>query len=151
MKPFAQNKKVRHEYTIMDTFVAGMSITGSEVKAIRDGRISLKESYVKVKNNQAFLVQAHISRPDYLNAFMKFEEVRERRLLLNKAELRTLQKAVDKDGLTVMALKAFQPQGAKTIKLEIALCKGKRDYDKRETLKRKQQDMDAKRSMSEKY
>lgn len=151
MKQFASNKKVKFDYEIVKNYVAGMSLIGPEVKAIREGRISLKESFIKIVNNEAYLVQAHISRPTYLDSFTKFNETRQRKLLLTKAELRELQQAVTQKGLTVMALSCFQPDNAKNIKLSIAICKGKRDYDKRETLKRKQQELDSKRAMSERY
>ena len=149
MKAYNNNRKVKHEYEIIKKFTAGVSLIGAEVKSIRNSRISLKEAYIKIKDSQAFLVQAHITKPDYLDGFTKFDETRARRLLLTKNELSELQKAVTQDGLTVMPLSIYQPDGGKKIKMDIAICKGKKLYDKRETLKRKTQEMDAKREMKD--
>ena len=148
-KIYGNNKKVRHDYHILETFTAGISLIGPEVKSIRNGTISLKESYVKIKDNQAFLMQAHVNKPDYLDGFTNFDETRPRQLLLTKKELKDLQKTVKDTGITVMALQIFQPDEGKNIKLQIAVCKGKKDYDKRESLKQKDADMATKRAMKE--
>lgn len=149
MTLFGNNKQVRHNYEVLETFVAGIVLQGAEVKSIRAGKISLKESFIRVKNGEAWLVQAHVGRPDYLDAFTKFNETSDRKLLLTKKEILFLQQEVTQQGLTVMPLKIYQPDDARKIKLEIALCKGKQLHDKRETLKRKQQEMDTKREMKD--
>lgn len=149
MKAYANNKAVRHNYHIRETYTAGISLEGGEVKSVRNGQISLKESYIRVKDNQAFLVQAHIAKPGYLDGFTKFNETRDRRLLLTKKELKQLQKAVQEPGKTVMALQIFQPDDAKKIKIQIAVCEGKQLFDKRNDLKTKAQEMDTKRALKD--
>lgn len=135
MKIFANNKAVKFNFTVLETFVAGVMLIGAEVKSIRANRISLKESFIRVKDGEAWLVQAHIAKPEYLDAFTKYDETRDRKLLLTKRELTFLQQEVSQAGLTVMPTLMYQPDDSGKVKLEIVLCKGKQLHDKRHSLK----------------
>lgn len=149
MKIFGNNKQVKFNFTILETFVAGIVLNGGEVKSIRANRISLKESFIRVKNGEAWLVQAHVSRPEYLDAFTKFDETQDRKLLLTKKEIKFLQEEVSQAGLTVMPTMIYQPEDSGKIKLEIVLCKGKQLHDKRESLKEADIKRETDRAMKE--
>jgi len=141
------NKKVNFEYEILESIEAGIVLIGAEVKGIVNNNISLKESYVKIINGEVFLIGAHISIPTYANPFSNIEETRDRKLLLHKREINKLQEKAQENGLTLVARKIYTNNGK--IKVEVCLVRGKKLYDKRETLKRKQQDMDAKRALKD--
>jgi len=145
---YNRNRKATHSYHLTDHYIAGMVLEGPEVKAIRDSRISLKEAYVKISNGEAFLMQAHISKPENF-AYGHFDEVRPRKLLLTKKEIRELDVATQENGITIVPLKIFQPDSSDSIKLEIAVGRGKRDYDKRNSLKEKQQNIDTARALKD--
>ena len=141
-KKVAVNKKAYHDYEIIEKFEAGMVLMGSEVKSIREGRISLKDSYVDIRSKEAFLVSVHIS--PYTNAsYNNHEPERERKLLLHKQELKKLDKKVKTRGVTVVPLKVFIT-GKGLVKVEIALAKGKAAYDKKQLIKER----DIKREVS---
>jgi SsrA-binding protein len=148
---YAKNKKAYHDYAIIESFTAGLSLLGTEVKSIRSSNIQLRGSYCYIKDNRIFLTDAHISRPSYLRVNQHFEESREIPLLVTKSELKKITEKVKEKGISLVITKIFQPEDSKKIKAELALVKGKKEYDKRETLKRKQADIDAKREMSQKY
>jgi SsrA-binding protein len=126
------NKKAFHDYEIIEKLEAGMTLLGSEVKAIREGRVNLKDSYVDMKEEEAFLVNAHIG--PYSNAsYNNHEPERKRKLLLHKQELHKLDKKVNTRGFTIIPLRMyFTPKGL--VKIEIALAKGKRAYDKKQQI-----------------
>jgi len=140
----AKNRKAFHEYHIEDTYEAGISLLGTEVKSIRDGRANLKESYVKPQGEELFLIDCHIS-PYSHGTSTNHEPTRPRRLLLNKREIRKLIVAVSQKGFTIVPLK-FYLRGP-LIKLQIGLAKGKQLYDKRETKKRKDIERETERQM----
>lgn len=138
MKTVAINKTVSHDYLIMETFEAGMALVGSEVKSVRAGRISLKESYAEVRNGEVFLVKCHISPYEAANIF-NHDPLRERKLLLHRREIKRLAGKTQERGLTVVPLKVFIGDRGK-VKLEIALVRGKREHEKREAIKKRETD-----------
>lgn len=141
---FARNREARHRYEIIEKTVAGLELVGSEVKAIRSGRINLKEGYVGFAAGEAFLVGCHISQ--YENAgYATHDPLRRRRLLLHKRQIERLAGKVKEKGLTVVPLAVFAE--GNWIKIEIALVRGKRLHDKRETLRRRTLDREAEQAM----
>ena len=130
-----KNRKASYEYNFLDTYIAGIQLVGVEIKSIRNGRVNLSESYCVFRHGELFLMNTHIS--PYENAgYVKVDPLRERKLLLNKNELRKLSDGVSRKGLTIVPTKMFiNDRGL--CKVEICLCQGKKNYDKRESLKEK--------------
>ena len=124
----ASNRRARREYHILDTIEAGMELVGTEVKSIRDGRVSLAEAWCKIEENQAFLVDAHISHYKYGN-LNNHDPLRSRRLLLHRKEIKKLQEAVEQKGNTLIPLRLYLNHGK--IKAEIGIARGKKLHDKR--------------------
>lgn len=140
MKVLVTNRRARFEYELLERFVAGLALTGSEVKSVREGRVNLQDGYVTFEGGEAFLVNVHIS--PYDNAgYAGHEPLRRRKLLLHKREIRRLAGKVAEKGLTAVPL-ALGVEG-NWIKLEFALAKGKRLHDKRETIRRRTLDREA--------
>ncbi|WP_054707783.1 SsrA-binding protein SmpB [Bacillus sp. JCM 19041] len=139
-KVVAQNKKARHDYFIEETYEAGLVLTGTEIKAIRAGKMNLKDSFARIKNGEAYLHNAHIGEYEQGNRY-NHEPTRARKLLLHKKQINTLIGQTQQQGYSVVPLKVYIKNGF--AKVLIGLAKGKKNYDKRETLKRK----DAKREM----
>jgi SsrA-binding protein len=133
-KSICQNKKAWHNYFIEDKYEAGIVLLGTEVKSLREGRANLGDSYGKIKNGEIFLVDAHISPYSYANRF-NHDPLRTRKLLLRKREIRRLIGKVQEKGFTLIPLRLYFSNGK--AKVELGLAKGKKLYDKRETLKRK--------------
>lgn len=131
------NKKVAHEYFILDTFECGIVLKGTEIKSIRQGRFSIKESYVRVKDFELYIINMNISKYEYGNIF-NHNEKRDKKLLMSKREIIKLGQKVKLEGLTLVPTKVYLKEGL--CKVEIALCKGKKLYDKRETQKEKDVD-----------
>ncbi len=130
-----RNKKAYHDYVILDKYVAGLQLLGTEIKSIRMGKVSLGESYCHFQNNELYVRGMQIA--DYAwGSFNKHEPGRERKLLLNRQELKKLHRKTRESGLTIIALKIFLSNSGYA-KLEIGLAKGKKEYDKRDTIKRK--------------
>ena len=127
------NRRARKDYSILKTYEAGMVLTGSEVKSIRQGNVNLKDSYVAIRNGEAFLVNAHVA--EYRNSgYLNHDPERQRKLLLHRQEIKKIDKQVKGKGSTVIPLKMyFNPRGR--IKLEIAIAKGKREYEKKQAIK----------------
>lgn len=138
MKIVAVNKHVSHDYQVLESFEAGMALQGSEVKAIREGRISLKESYAELRNNEVYLVKCHISPYEAANIF-NHDPLRDRKLLLHRREIRRLTGKIQERGLTLVPTRVLINDRGK-IKLELALAKGKREYEKREAIKKRDTD-----------
>lgn len=134
MKIIANNKKAYHDYFIEETYEAGIQLKGSEIKSIRQGKVNLSDSYVTFRNNEAFVINMHISKYDYSNMF-NHEETRSRKLLLHKNQIVKLFTQTKLQGMSVIPLKVYLKDGL--CKIEIGLAKGKKDYDKRQTLKEK--------------
>jgi len=145
-KTIARNKKAFHDYEILEKFEAGISLKGSEVKAIRQGRVNLKESFIKIIKGEAYLLNAHISHLDTANPHYRPDERRDRKLLLHRKEIDRLLGKITKDGLTLVPLSIYLNH-KNIIKVQVGLAKGKTLHDKRETLKRKQADRDARAAM----
>lgn len=141
------NRKARFDYHILETFEAGIVLTGPEIKSIRQGGISLAESYVSPYGDELFLLGAHI-KPYSFSAQADYDPVRKRKLLLNRHEIEVLRTRVERKGLTIVPLQLHLKRGR--AKLEIALAKGKAAPDKRDTIKRREADREARRAMSEK-
>jgi SsrA-binding protein len=131
----ATNRKARHEYSILETFEAGIALKGAEVKSLRQGRASLQESYAALKNGEVWLLDMHIS-PYEQAADDSYEPTRKRKLLLHKKEIRRLVGKLAEKGLTLIPLRVYFKNGI--AKVELALAKGKRAYDKREAIKRRE-------------
>ena len=144
IRPLASNKKARHDYEILESLEAGLELTGTEVKAARAGKVQLKDSYVELRENQAFLVGAHISPYSHGNR-ENHEPERARRLLLSRREINRLFGRTQLKGLTVVPLAVYLK--GNWIKMEIALVQGKKTFDKRETEKKKEADREAAEAM----
>ena len=136
-----KNRKASFDYIFLDTYIAGVQLVGVEIKSIRKGSVNLSESYCVFQWGELYLKNVHIS--PYENAgFIKVDPLRDRKLLLNKHELRKLSEGVSRKGLTIVPTKMFINERG-LCKVEICLCQGKKNYDKREALKEK----DLKKSM----
>ena len=126
------NRQASHNYFIIDTYEAGIVLTGTEIKSIRLGKCNLKDSYAIIKNYEVFLLNAHISAYEQGNRF-NHEETRTRKLLLTKKEILKLNDKVNLEGYTLIPLKIYFNKGL--AKVSLGVCKGKKTYDKKETLK----------------
>lgn len=146
-KIISTNKKAFHEYHIFDKFDAGMVLTGTEIKSIRKGAINLKDSFVKIEDSEVFLYNAHISPYEQGNRY-NHEEKRTRKLLLNKKEIEKLIGKIKKDGYAIVPIQVYLDKG--WAKIEIALAKGKKLYDKREDMAKKAQNRDIARAVKSK-
>ncbi|MCK9186560.1 SsrA-binding protein SmpB [Candidatus Gracilibacteria bacterium] len=136
---YAKNKKAYHDYIILENFEAGIVLNGAEVKAIKKSQANLKGAFVSIEGGEAFLKQAHVS--NYKFADIKtLDPVRPRKLLLSKKEISTLAQNLDQKGVTIIPLQLYPKSGL--IKLSIGICKGKKLYDKRETLRKRTQDLE---------
>ena len=138
------NRKARYEYTIIQTLEAGIVLQGTEVKALRQGKANLVDSYAQIMKNEIWLVGAHISEYTQGN-INNHDPVRTRKLLLNRSEIRKLIGKVKEKGLTLIPLRIYFTNGK--VKVEIALAKGKKVYDKRETIAKRDFDRDQERKI----
>jgi len=136
MKIVARNRKAFHDYEILDKYEAGIELLGSEVKAIRMGRVNLKDSYVKISNGEAWWMQGHISNLETTNAHFRHDETRPRRLLLHKKEIGKLAGATSEKGFSLIPIDLHFNHKNKA-KLTVAVAKGKQLHDKRQALKEK--------------
>ncbi|MGA2464711.1 MAG: SsrA-binding protein SmpB [Thermodesulfobacteriota bacterium] len=141
-KLICQNKKAWHNYFIEDKYQAGISLLGTEVKSLREGKANLGDSYGKIKNGEIFLVDAHISPYTHGNRFNS-DPLRTRKLLLHKKEIRRLIGKIQEKGFTLIPLRLYFSNGK--AKVELGLAKGKKLFDKRETIKRKTMERDMER------
>lgn len=135
------NRQAHHNYFILETYEAGISLTGTEIKSIRLGKCNIKDSYAIIKNNEIYLLNAHISLYKEGNIF-NHEETRNRKLLLHKKEILKLNNKVNMEGNTLIPLKIYFIKGK--AKVLLGVCKGKKTYDKKQTLKERdiQREMD---------
>ncbi|MEG0295054.1 SsrA-binding protein SmpB [Enterococcus sp.] len=133
----AQNRKASHDYIIIDTIEAGIVLQGTEIKSIRNSRINLKDGFIRIRNGEAFLSNVHISPYEQGNIF-NHDPLRTRKLLLHKKQIHKWETEVKNSGMTIVPLRVYLKDGF--AKVLIGLAKGKKDYDKRESLKRKDQD-----------
>ncbi|MCG6950488.1 MAG: SsrA-binding protein SmpB [Acidobacteria bacterium] len=142
----ATNRKARHVYHLLERETAGIELLGTEVKAIRDGKINLKEAYVAFVGGEAFLVGCHVGTYE-ASGYAHHDPIRRRRLLLHKRQIERLSAKVQEKGLTVVPLSVFSE--GNWIKVEIALARGKQLHDKRETLRRRTLDREAEQAIKE--
>jgi SsrA-binding protein len=136
-RPVAENRKATFDYHILETFEAGVALLGSEVKAIREGRVNLRDSYCRLDGGQAYLMGAHISQYSH-DGHAGHDPTRPRKLLLHRHELNKLLGRTVERGLTLIPLRVYLKNGR--VKVAIALAKGKKTYDKRETIRRREAD-----------
>ena len=144
----AKNKKAYHDYHIEEKFEAGLVLKGSEVKAIRAGRVNLKDSFVRFVNGEAFLFNAHIGLLNTTHHYYGHEERGSRKLLLHKKQIEKMVKAVEKEGLTVVPLQLYFSK-KNIVKIQIAIAKGKKLHDKRQDMKEKDMKRDIERAMKD--
>lgn len=144
VKQLAENRKARHEYYIEDTFECGIALVGTEVKSIRAGKANLKESYAQVRNGEVFLIGMHVSPYEQGNIYNR-DPFRQRKLLLHKSEIYKLQKLSQADGYSLIPLKLYLKDGL--VKLELAVGKGKKLYDKRHSIAERDVKRDMERRM----
>ncbi|MFF3910859.1 SsrA-binding protein SmpB [Streptomyces sp. NPDC001848] len=144
-KLIAQNKKARHDYHILDTYEAGLVLMGTEVKSLRQGRASLVDGFVQLDGHEAWLHNVHV--PEYSQGtWTNHSARRKRKLLLHRDEIDKLESKAQETGHTIVPLSLYFKDGR--AKIEIALAKGKKEYDKRQTLREKQDRREAERAMS---
>ncbi len=148
MKVVARNKKASYNYFLLDKFEAGIVLVGTEIKSIRAGKVSIADAYCLVKNNEMFVVNMHIAKYAQGNIF-NHNETRTRKLLLHKKEIRKIGKKVATESLTIVPTQIYIDKGL--AKLEIAIAKGKKNYDKRQTLKEKAERRTAERNLRGRY
>ena len=140
LKTIVDNRKARHDYFILESYEAGIELTGTEVKSIRDGGLNLKDSWISIDNGELFIKQMHISPHEKGNIFNK-DPLRPRKLLMHKREIMKLLGQVKQDGLTLIPISVYF-KGSR-VKVQVGLCKGKKQHDKRDAMAQR----DAKRTI----
>jgi SsrA-binding protein len=145
-KIVADNRKAFHDYHVLETFEAGVALLGTEVKAIREGRVNLRDSFGRVEDGEVFLHNVHIS-PYSHRGYSEHEPLRRRKLLLHKQEIRKLIGKTTERGMTIVPLRLYFKNGR--VKVAIALAKGKKEYDRRETIKRRETDRETRAAIKE--
>ena len=146
MKVVATNRKAYHDYDIFDKYEAGIELKGSEVKALRAGRVNLKDSFIKIKDGEAFWIQGHISNLDTSYQAFRHDEKRPRKLLLHKQEIAKLAGYTSEKGYTLIPLRIYF-NNKNRAKLEIAVAKGRKLHDKRRVMKEKELQKEARAAM----
>ncbi|RFP54176.1 MAG: SsrA-binding protein SmpB [Limnothrix sp. CACIAM 69d] len=144
-KIVADNRQARYEYEILATYEAGVELKGTEVKSIRAGKVNLRDGFALIRNGEALLLNVHISPHDTTGSYFNHDPRRTRKLLLHKEEIRKLVGQVDQKGLTLVPLRMYLKGG--WVKVVIGLARGKKLHDKREDLKRKQDQRDMERAL----
>ena len=144
MKIVSQNKKAFHDYCILETYEAGIVLQGTEIKSVRKGSVNLKDSFIRIKNDEAFIENMHIAPYEQGNRF-NHEPLRTRKLLLHKKQIKKLQKEIKENGLTIVPTKLYF--NTSKLKVEISLARGKKLYDKRQDLKAKDAKRDVERAL----
>jgi len=147
IKIVTQNRKARHDYHILETWEAGMVLQGTEVKSLRAGKANLKDSYAKVEQGEVFLYNCHIS-PYEKGTYANHDPERKRKLLLNQREIRKLTGKVEEKGLTLIALKIYFKRGL--AKIELGLARGKKLYDRRADIAKRDMQRDMERTLKHK-
>ncbi len=146
IKVVATNRKAYHNYFIMESFEAGIALTGTEIKSVREGRISLNEAYIRPENGELYLTGAHVARYEP-GSYMSHEPTRERKLLMHRKEINLLISRIQERGLTLVPIRVYLKEGK--AKLEIALAKGKKLYDKREAIARRETEREMGRAIKQ--
>lgn len=145
-KIITENRKARHDYFIDDEIEAGMVLAGTEVKSLRLGRVNLKDSYAKIKDGEVFVHQMHIS-PYPFAYYGNHDPLRPRKLLLHKYEIKRLYGKIQEKGFSLIPLRLYFKKGK--VKMSLALARGKRKYDKRETIRKRDEQRDMRRSLKD--
>ncbi|WP_315788185.1 SsrA-binding protein SmpB [Fischerella sp. JS2] len=144
-KVISDNRQARYLYEILETYEAGIQLTGTEVKSIRAGRVNLQDGYALIRNGEVWLINVHISPYTASGQYFNHEPRRTRKLLLHRQEIRKLIGKVEQQGLTLVPLKMYLKRG--WVKVSIALVKGKKLHDKREDIKKRQDQREMQRAM----
>lgn len=142
----AKNPVAKHNYTIIDTLEAGIALTGTEIKSIRNGKVNLKDSYVNIKNGEAYIYGMHISPYEHGNIFNK-DPLRDRKVLLNKRELNKLYGQIKQKGFSLIPISLYFKRNF--VKIELGIGKGKNLYDKRQEIAKKDAEMKIRRTLKE--
>ena len=148
IKPIAINKKAIHDYFILERIEAGIVLLGTEVKSLREGRANLKDSYARINQGEAYLINCHIS-PYPCGGHFNHEPERTRKLLLKKREIKKLLGKMTEKGMTLVPTRLYFKDSR--VKVEIGVAKGKKQYDKRESLRRKEEKRDIERAFKQRY
>jgi SsrA-binding protein len=143
--PEIKNKKAYHDYEILEKYEAGIALKGTEVKSLREGKANLRDAFVRIEDGEAYLFNAYIAPYTHGNLF-NHEPTRKRKLLLHKSEIKRLYGKTQEKGLTIIPLRMYFNQRGK-VKVEIALARGKKKYDKREAIKRRELEREAQKAM----
>jgi SsrA-binding protein len=141
----AQNRRARHNYDIVDTYEAGIVLVGAEVKSFREGKVQLRDSFAKVQDGEVWLHGMHISPYAYSSGFGYADPDRSRKLLLHRRQIQEMARETQQGPLTLVPLSAYFKDGR--VKIELALARGRRDYDKRRAIAAREADMEARREM----
>lgn len=148
MKLICQNKKASFDYFLLDTYEAGIKLTGTEIKSIRAGKVNINDAYIVVRNGKVFIVNMFVAKYDLGNIF-NHEERRSRELLLHKSQINKVSGKLQTEGITLVPIKLYFVDAL--VKVEFAIAKGKKLYDKREDLKRKDLTREAQKAYKERY
>lgn len=146
IQTIANNKKAYHDYFVVENYEAGIELFGTEVKSVRQGKINLKDAWCSIENGEIYVNGMHISPYDHGNIFNR-DPMRKRRLLMHKKEILKLFGTIKQQGYTLIPLSAYFKNGR--LKIQVGLCKGKKNYDKRETIARKDAEREARREFKE--
>lgn len=146
MQLVANNKKAYHNYFVEEKIVAGLCLEGSEVKSLRNGNCSIKEAYIKVDKGEVYIIGMYVKNFEQINTFKRLDERRTKKLLLTKKEIRKLESILANDGYTIVPLQVYFADNNRA-KIEIAIAKGKKNYDKRESIKKAEQKREIDRHM----
>lgn len=144
----ANNRKARHDYNILETYEAGIALTGTEIKSVRASKMNIKDGFVQAQNGELWLENVNISIYDQGNIF-NHDPLRNRKLLLHKKEIRKITSSIQEKGITVVPLKVYLKHGF--AKVLIGIAEGKKQYDKRETIKKRDQEREIRRVMKNAY
>ncbi len=147
IKEVAGNRKAYHDFFIDETYEAGLVLSGTEIKSVRDGRVNLRDAYARVENGEAWLWNAHISAYDHAGRYFNHTPTRSRKLLLHKDEIRRLAMKTQAKGLTLVPLRVYLKKGR--AKIEIGLARGKKLYDKRDALAEREANREIERTIKD--
>jgi SsrA-binding protein len=145
-KIIAENRKASHDYHLLETFEAGVALLGTEVKSIREGRVNLRDSFARLEDGEVWVHNINISAYSH-RGYAEHDALRRRKLLLHAAEIRKLIGKVEEKGMTLVPVRMYFKDGR--VKIAVSLAKGKKDYDKRETIKRREVDRETRAAVKE--
>lgn len=147
MSTVAAHRQASHKYHLFDRYEAGIVLKGAEVKSVREGRVNLKDSFVRILNGEVFLINCHISPYSHIQDIRAADPTRMRKLLLKRSEIDRLSGQLTRKGYTAVALSIYFKKGL--AKMEIAVARGKQEFDKRETIRRRIDEREAQRAMKQ--